>query len=296
MAYGRKYTPRKTSTPRTPRTPRGKYTPRKNYSKKMPMVSFAQKVNKIIARNVENKMTTSYTTTATVCTKATTGLPQWFLVKDWNVKLFTIAQGAAEQQRIGNQIKLKRWVIKGIIEPVISETRQFTYSNVGYVDVYFGKLMKNTAPPSNALTDLYQNGATATTPMCKSSDMLNPLNKDNYKVYYHRRFKMGYASDYNTYNAASGSNEHPANNDFKVSQTFGFDVCKYILKNKSLKYPDISPTSPPATYYPPDNADVVNLTVWATWTPLTSNSVGASTSSKSLYNINCLTYAEYEDA
>ena len=263
--------------------------------------TFAQKVNQIISRNVENKFTNTIIYNDAVARCTTVSSVDTFTFFTWSpgadvtgARLFNINPGTLQNTRIGNTIKLKRWVIKGIIEPVISETRQFTYSNVGYVDVYFGKLLKNTAPPSNTLEKLYQNGGSATTPACKSSDMLNPLNRDQYKVYYHRRFKMGYASDYNTYNAASGSNEHPANNDFKASQTFGFDVTKYILKNKPLKFPDYSAL--PATFVPPDNPDIVNLTIWATWTPLTSNSVGASTSSKSLYNINCLTYAEYEDA
>jgi hypothetical protein len=121
--------------------------------------------------------------------------------------------------------------------------------------------------------------------------MLNPLNKDYYKVYYHRRFKMGAASDRKTYDNDAAENQHAANNDFKLSQTFGFDVCKYILKNKHLKYNDYSETT---SIFPPDNGDVLNLTLWATYTPQTGQSTGAS--SKTLYNIDCLTYAEYEDA
>jgi len=88
-------------------------------------------------------------------------------------------------------------------------------------------------------------------------------------------------------------NQHSANNDFKLAQTFGFDVCKYILKNKPLKYDDYATTG--TTYKPPDNADVLNLTMWATFTPQSGQATSTGTSA-SLYHLDCLTYAEYEDA
>lgn len=277
-----------------------KYKPtRKKYSK-APKITFTQKVQKIIASNNENKFTDTIVYNDAVARIDSSSGTDVFTFFNWSAgadvtgsKLFNLSTGSQQSQRIGNTIKLKRWVIKGIIEPVISDTRQMTYSNVGYVEIFFGKLLKNTSAPSSSLTALFQNGNATTTPACKSSDMLNTLNKDKYKVYYRRRFKMGYASDYNTYQTSTGSNEHPANNDFKLSQTFGFDVCKYILKNKHLKYNDFINS---LTLEPPNEADIANLTIWATWTPIQGQCAGNGSLSKSLYNINCLTYAEYEDA
>lgn len=271
--------------------PVGKYA-----KKKYPRVSFAKKVNAIIARNVENKFTATITYNDAV---ARTSVDSSYTFFNWTPganatgsKLFNLGSNTGQNARIANAIKLKRWIIKGIIQPVVSNTTIMTNSYVGYVDIYFGKLMKNSAPPANTLIHLYQNGNTALTPTCLSTDMLNPLNKDNYKVYYHRRFKMGAASDYNTYDQDNHPG-HPANNDFKLSQTFGFDVCKYILKNKHVKYDD-QPVNFPTPTDPPNNIDMLNLTIWATFTPQTGQATGAS--SKTLYNIDCLTYAEYEDA
>lgn len=271
-----------------------KYGNPKAIIKRPKKTSFAKRVNQIISRNVENKFTNTLTYNDAV---ARTDAASVYTFFNWSPgadatgsKLFNLASSTVQNTRLGNTIKIKRWIIKGIIQPVLSSTTTMVNSNVGYVDVYFGKLLKNTAPPANTLINLYQNGAVANTPSCLSTDMLNPLNKDNYKVYYHRRFKMGAASSNDTYSptpatAAAAS----ANNDFKLSQTFGFDVCKYILKNKSLKFPDTTGAG-----IAPDNADVLNLTIWATFTPQTGQATGAS--SKTLYNIDCLTYAEYEDA
>jgi len=295
MAYGyRRKTRMVAVKPKT--TPRKYSTPRKNYSKK-PKVTFTAKVQKIIASNVENKYTNTLTYNDGV---ARTDAASAYSFFTWSPgqdatgsRLFNLENGLGEGNRIGNDIKLKRWIIKGIIQPVRTATDVLVNSNVGYVDVYFGKLMKNTTQVANTLSRLYQNGNTATTPACKSTDMLNPLNKDTYKVYYHRRFKMGAASDPDTYSGtAATAAEHPASNDFKLSQTFGFDVCKYILKNKQLKYDDGLTTASP--FIPPNNADIVNLTLWATYTPQTGQATGVS--SRSLYSIDALSYAEYEDA
>lgn len=287
---------RKRATPRkSPRATPRKYTPRRNYRKKMPMVSFQKRVQKIISSNVENKFTETLSYNDAVARTDSTSTYKFF---KWTPgadatgsRLFNLQQYNTAGTRIGNTIKLKRWIIKGLIQPVVSTATTMTNSYVGYVDVYFGKLMANTTPPSNLLTNFYQNGATAITPSCTSKDMLNPINKDKYKVYYHRRFKMGASSDAKTYDTTGNPEYHPGNNDFKLSQTFGFDVCKFILKNKHLKYNDSANTTP---FEPPDNADVLNLTLWATFTPQTGQATGATT--KSLYNLDVVTYAEYEDA
>jgi len=301
MPYGRKYTPRKSPRTATPRATPRKYTPRRNYRKKMPMVSFAKRVQKIIAQNVENKYTATLTLANPVAI-VTAGTPDVYAFYTWTPgadtsgsRLFNFSYGTGQSNRIGNTIKLKRWIIKGIIEPVTVEAEQMLGGMTGYVDIYFGRYTTNNAPVLNSLTELYQNGGTTTTPTCTSTDQLQPLNKDNYKVYYHRRFKMGAQFD-----LAGGTTPGliaPANNDFKLSQTFGFDVCKYILKDRHLKYVDIVQPSPPATFYPPNDADIQNLTLWATFSPWTKQALPQGTgTTKTLYHINALTYAEYEDA
>jgi len=282
-----------------------KYSNKKAVAKRGPRASFTQKVQAIISRNNENKFTQTLTATNPV-SLFTAGQFNFFV---WtpgqdvvNNRLFNLQSGSQEGQRLGNDIKLKRWVIKGIIEPKYRpgegtplDNATLENSYVGYVDVYFGKYLKNIAPISTTLGGLYQNGVTTSTPVCKSTDMLNPINRDVYKVYYHRRFKMGAASDPNTYSGSVPSVSHPANNDFNVSKTFGFDVCKYILKNKVLKYNDGGLTSP---FEPPQNLDIVNLSVWATFTPLQGQCsvLGNGTTGFNFWQLNCLSYAEYEDA
>ena len=274
-----------------------KVMPKKAKPQRAPRMTFAKRVNQIISRNVENKFTTTLhynDAVARINADSSYTFFSWTPGKDaTGSRLFNLPTGDILASRIGNTVKLKRWVIKGLIQPVISNTTTMTNSNVGYVDIYFGRYLRNTAPVDNTLLGLYQNGVSTITPTCLSRDMLNPMNKDKYKVYYHRRFKMGAASNPDTYSGTpSTASANPASNDFKLSQTFGFDVCKFILKNKHLKYDDFIAAGTP--YNPPDDANIVNLTLWATYTPQTGQATGAS--SKSLYNIDCVTYAEYEDA
>lgn len=281
--------------PTTSIKPVYRYSNKKAVAKRGPRSTFTQRVNQIISRNVENKFTDTIKYNDAV-SRSVSGVYTFFAwtpgADATGSKLFNLDIGARQNSRIGNTIKLKRWIIKGLIQPVISTVTTMPNSFVGYVDIYFGKLLRNTSPPLNTLVDLYQNGSDASAPTCSSTDMLNPLNKDKYKVYYHKRFKMGAASDSSTYTSTDNPT-YPANNDFKLSQTFGFDVCKYILKNKSLKFDDFSSTT---TLLAPDNPDIRNLTLWATFTPQSGQAISAIGTVKTLYNLDCLTYAEYEDA
>lgn len=83
--------------------------------------------------------------------------------------------------------------------------------------------------------------------------------------------------------------ENASNNDFSFTRTFGFDVCKYILKNKHVKYEDGDTT--------PNDDMIENLTIFATFYPAVGN-VPANdlTNPNSYYAVNFQSYAEYEDA
>lgn len=285
MAYG--YYPRrrfrtvavKSKTGKKPNTPRSK----NNYKKSQ--VSFSKKVNEIISRNVENKMTTSYNETSPVCVQPSTGAnSQWYLVKDWNTKIFTLAQGAQEAQRIANQIKLKRWIIKGILHPVVGGPVATTIPNTsqGYVDIYFGRLLNN-GEISNTLPGFLDSGNTSSNPTGAMSQIFRTVNKDEYKVYFHKRFKVSPAT-------SQGGQITVINNDFSLVKTFGFDVCKYICKNTTIKYND--------TDNDPNNAMIRQLALWATWTPAVGD-MGTTVFGGAFnhyYNITIQAYAEYEDA
>lgn len=316
--YGR-YNRRRRMVAVKPQSAR-KYTPRRKVYSKKPQVSFAKKVNAIIARNVENKYSTTILYKEPIITQlqtipagagsaTTTGLKKFFTWSPGNSAnlMTTISQGAAVNQRVGNKIKIKRWIIKGIIQPnnsfnnsqVIGDSTlnwtngKFSNTTQGYVDIYFGKYTLNVAPVDSELTKFYQSGATDITPTGTAQEQLYNINRDLYKIYYHKRFQMG-----------GNNNAAAQTNDFSLTRSFGFDVCKYVLKNHMLKYDE-------ATTIALD-ANMENLTMWAIFhpavgnvglTPITMVQDGTtppyqaqSSLQSTFYELNCMSYFEFEDA
>lgn len=280
---------------------KAKKMPKKSKVVRAPRMSFVQKVQKIIASNVENKYTNTIQTTLPVLTIAGfSAQPTTYTHLIWSpgtttYGLWDISQGTAINERVGNSIKIKKWILKGIIQPDPSFVGVASVNNnsnapmgnttTGYVDVYFGRLLNNLQPPPTTLENFYQNGAVDITPISQNVETLYRVNTDLYKVYFHKRFKM---STGNVGTTTTNLN-FPQSNDFNMTRTFGFDITKYILKNKMLKYDELVSF--------PQNSDIQNLTCWAIWHPATGNPVLPSgVQQSSFYSINLLSYGEYEDA
>ena len=304
-----KFRVKKTTNPMTPRTATQTI---KNY------------VKKTIASNIENKFTDTKNFSDYVCglTTTSTGGPlptpiayatayAWYAWAPGNntTGTFQIAQGSALNQRTGNTIKLKKWMLKYSIQPTqnnvdISGTTVFARNSLqGYVDVYFGRYNYNVQPVAGALTSFYRNGATDITPTGSQTDKLAIVNTDVYKIYYHKRHKVGVGADYVFYSpspttfTAFGDPQVAGGIGFQPAVIGGFDICKYICKNKMLRYDELLTT--------PQSADIENLTLWCVFTPtcapLLGNFVAGTVLptpvfSPTLYKMNCMTYAEYEDA
>jgi len=292
MAYGRYF--RKQRMVAVKPTTKKSYTPRRKIYNKKPKVSFAQKVNQIISKNVENKRTLSYPSQDYVCNTTNTGVLNWYLLNNWNVKLFTISQGTTVQSRIGNQIKLKRWIVRGQIAPYqayldATSTTLLPSSITGTIDVYFGRLLNNNEI-SNTLTALYENGSSSQDPAGTQAQIFKTINKDEYKIYWRKSFKMSPANTITTPGTIPSGGVSLVNNDFSLVKTFGFDVCKYICKNTVIKYND--------TDNDPNNDMIRRLALFATFTPAVGDlEKGALYANRnSFYKINLQSYAEYEDA
>jgi len=243
-----------------------------------------------IARNVENKKTLSYnlSTDNNICIMNTSvSQPDWFLQKDWNVKLFTISQGPSVQQRNGNSIKLKKWIIQGQIAPTISTQSSAQMSNTlcGHVDIYFGRL-NNNGEISNSLPNFLDNGSTSLAPLGAQNQIFKPVNTDEYKIYWHKRYKMSPSQNQIT---PAGNATVLSNNGFSLVRTFKFDVCNYICKNATIKYNDNDNDA--------NNDMIRRLALWATWTPAIGDMLPAPfTPATHFYKINLESNAEYEDA
>jgi hypothetical protein len=263
------------------------------YRKKMPVVSVnavRTMVKTELAKNVENKMTSiTHVGPSPVCTISSVGVINWYNINNWHQKIWSLPQGSGQSQRIGNKIKIKRWIIKGQIAPnfpgiAFLENLFLNRSYQGYLTLFFGR-RKDIGAIDGSLFQLLDSGSGSTAPSGTSAEMMYPVNTDVYKIYWRKTFKMG---------ASYGPNasvQQSPNNEFSLTRTFGLDVTKYIMKNKILTYNDTDQTSA--------DRDLQRLAVWAIWRPAIgslSNPNQGVALTNSFYEINLTSYGEYEDA
>lgn len=135
-----------------------------------------------------------------------------------------VTQGVGQGSRVGNEITLKKWVIRGNLvqnsDKIVAD--ETIGSNTLYIDVYIG-YRKDYEPITPLLTNLYQSGNNAYSPLGQFTDLQHWINKDEYTVLWHRRYKMGNNSN---------------NNDFSFAKQFSVDLCKHGFKNHKVHYTD----------------------------------------------------------
>jgi len=239
-----------------------------------------------IAKNVEDKFTNSVTLLGTTLT-ISSGEPPILTHYNFNPfsqGMFNIIQGPGNSERIGNTIKLKRWVIKG----TVYSTGGLTNGGPGnpmqcaVVDLYFGRNRDMTVPFDASLPFFYQDGNSATTPQGELLERCASVNRDNYVIYKHHRVKIG-PSTSSAVTPAQNNN----NNDYHLSYDFGFDICKLIAKNHKIKFADDAPA--------PNDALLRSLTLWCTITYANVDIDITEQSTMPVY-IAAQSYAQYEDA
>lgn len=160
--------------------------------------------------------------------------------------LGNIVNGAEEGQRIGDNIRLKKWIIKGFISPQQFDTIggdppttiNFCTENVVYAHLYVGRRLDcQPITNDNLKLDFFMNGSVNSGINGTYTDDLLPINRNAYKIYHHRRMKLGTSNFAGNLGGYTGQLYN--NNDFKLTQHFTLDLCRYQgLKNKKLHYGD----------------------------------------------------------
>jgi len=266
----------------------------KSYKQETPYITFEKRVQKVISKSIENKISASSKFSGNLVNYTATD-PIWFYA-NYN-RFFDLSSGVDQGKRVGNQIKLKRWIIKGFVTPdqgtpIGLTTAPYQVNGFqGFVRLMLLKRRDNSTVGHN-LNNLLQNGNSSLAPYGTQFDRLYPINKDIYKVFWERTFKLGNAAA----NPSIGSNPslanyYPtqANNDFKMVESFGIDVCKYIGKDAKITYNDNSIEAITPSF-------LNNITVAAYWSPFTGDLEQSVTFTKCWYKIDMVSYFEYEDA
>lgn len=249
-----------------------------------------------IAKNVENKKSVSFNQNTSIM-KWPTGqnAPEWCLVRFSSI--FDISQNAGPQnQRAGNEIKIKKWILRGTlhpnqdVNPTDSTAQYLRYSFQGYATVYLLRLT-DYATVQTTLQKLYQDGNGYNDPVGSYVDHMLPTNEDSYKIYWKRRFKLGPSA---SYEGTGGTNRMLNNNEFKLTADFTIDLCKYLGRDKIIKFEDGALDGKEKT---PSYKSTVFAVVWS---PPFGNMAAAgtvgNTNSTSFYNCTTSMCYEFEDA
>lgn len=134
-------------------------------------------------------------------------------------------QGTAQGQRVGNRVKLNKFMLRGFIHADPSSTVP------SYVRMLIIAPLDGSIGLGNA-ADLFQNGNISYGPAPNFNDMTARINTDKYKFYYSRLFKVG-PSSWST----------QGDNDFKNFIQYKVNCMKMFPK--IIKYNDAAtnPTS-----------------------------------------------------
>lgn len=145
-----------------------------------------------------------------------------------------IINGNEDGQRIGNKIRVKDFYFKGCLY-VPSEGTSFVLPATpqasilpGYVKMIVFRDITTLEEPTN-LSDIFNDGNQTAPPTNLPSDMFAQFNRDKYKIYAQRVFKLGRSDK-------DGTVGYP-NNDFKQLKYFSINLKKHI---DVVKYNDLS--------------------------------------------------------
>lgn len=147
----------------------------------------------------------------------------------------SITQGPGQEQRIGNDITIKKWSLNGVIrfqaETIPADLIPQTYFIYMYV-----LRRKDYQAVNEDPDDLFQNGSQTQGATSTILDDTLYINKDSYTVLHKRKFKIGSAFPID----ASGNYRGLAANDNKTLFSFRIPLTKHF-KNCVVKYNDGTP-------------------------------------------------------
>lgn len=205
----------------------------KSKSSSKPKVSQPVKdyVNKMIATKQENKEAMPVIANDVDILPYGQQTTHSFTTLNLNQIFQGISQGTLNGQRIGDAIHAKKLRFSGFINWDSSKLEQNMYRHLPmYVKMFVFRRKDSLDSPATysgimgvGENDILMNGPSATSPINKLSDFNKPFNKDVYKIYKTKIFKLGPAAVGDTPNSSG-----QWNNDFKFSQRFDIDLSKHV--------------------------------------------------------------------
>ena len=200
----------------------------------------AQDAGSLVPRCIQNSMTqTQFDALCFMCT------PQGGVIGAITQAYPIIGNGIGQNQRIGDEIKIKGHYINYIVNarPFNATTNTTPKSNIVQVWVVqpkTGNKLGLTAGQiqSSSSADFFENQADSDSGMVGNVyDTIRKVDRDNFRVLYKRTHKIGWSGSLNTTDVTATLN----NNDFKQFQTGRIKIKGHNLKFDRLDSPQKVP-------------------------------------------------------
>jgi len=152
----------------------------------------------------------------------------------------TIAQGAGQGQRIGNEVRVKKLMLNYVLRPTPYSALTNPFPEPVEVDLFLGYVnqVPGFLPVPGDMTYLFQNGNSTAAPFGTLRDLISTVNKDYWTIKKRWRHKIGYSSANGTGSVAN--TQYSNNNDFKLNVVNKLDITKLV--DKKLKFLDSANT------------------------------------------------------
>lgn len=210
---------------------------RKTVRKLKPSVSVAVKryVKTAISRRQEDKLGTPYVLNSTAI-QPYVGPTTPGTIINLTTVLSQITQGAGQGQRIGNVITVKSLNFKGHVNMINLPTGTNLQNTPCFLKMFIGRKQVDLSSPTDQ-SQLFMAGNSASPPGNLPQDIYRWVNKDLFRIYATRVFKLGVAGT-----QASSF----ANNDFMTTRFFNISLNKHI---GNVKYNDTDAFPTNCAYY-----------------------------------------------
>lgn len=214
-----------------------------------PTRAFTKMVQQVVSRNVENKSRQAFRE-AMPCIYPQPGgnyieyglvpISPYDATGTIVDSTISILQGTGQGQRVGNVIKTKYAVVKGVLRPTTNlDDSPKPLEVVMYIFKMKDQSSGNTLAYANDVVanNFYQRNNTHNGVTGSLVDIVSAINTDMVQLYYKRVFKVGTSTGDTT-----GGNP---NNDFAYNRKFSINITKYLPKiiryNDNTDTPSINP-------------------------------------------------------
>lgn len=216
---------------------------RKRTSGKRRTSGVKKMIRREIARNIEDKRRNHFIEDLTLLGSAAPSTFDAAIIPlAPHSSFLDIQQGDGVANRQGNVITTKRLTFKGTMTPLpytltINDAPSPMQIKMW---IFYDKLAPAAEPTPAVSGDFFDNNNSYTTFRNDLVDLWMPHNKERYRVFATRTFKLGHAM----YQNAAGGNpnsQYSANNDFKMNCNFSMNLTKYMVKRVKFLNNDSDP-------------------------------------------------------